>query len=103
MAAANLKSRVSSLRKRLRLHRKERIIVVSCAALAASYLVFDWLKTRAAAPTPEPSLPGGYYEEDFTLELDAPPYGKIYYTTAPSLTLSMDGGRNLEAVFVKTP
>ena len=81
MTAANLKSRVSSLRKRLRLHRKERIIVVSCAALVASYPVFDWLKTRAAAPTPEPSLPGGYYEEEFTLVLNAPPYGKIYYTT----------------------
>ena len=81
MTALDLKSRVSSLRKRLRLHRKERIIVVSCVALVASYPVFDWLKTRAAAPTPEPSLPGGYYEEDFTLVLDAPPYGKIYYTT----------------------
>ena len=81
MTALDLKSRVSSLRKRLRLHRKERIIVVSCVALVASYPVFDWLKTRAAAPTPEPSLPGGYYEEEFTLVLDAPPYGKIYYTT----------------------
>ena len=81
MTALDLKSRVSSLRKRLRLHRKERIIVVSCVALAASYPVFDWLKTRAAAPTPEPSLPGGYYEEEFPLVLNAPPYGKIYYTT----------------------
>ena len=81
MTALDLKSRVSSLRKRLRLHRKERIIVVSCVALVASYPVFDWLKTRAAAPTPEPSLPGGYYEEDFTLVLNAPSYGKIYYTT----------------------
>ena len=81
MTALDLKSRVSSLRKRLRLHRKERIIVVSCAALAVSYPVFDWLKTRAAAPIPEPSLPGGYYEEEFPLELNAPPYGKIYYTT----------------------
>lgn len=81
MSAANLKSRVSSLRKRLRLHRKEWIIVVSCAALAASYPGFEWLKNRASTPTPEPSLPGGYYEEEFTLELDAPPYGKIYYTT----------------------
>lgn len=81
MTALDLKSRVSSLRKRLRLHRKERIIVVSCVALVASYPVFDWLKTRAAAPTPEPSLPGGYYEEEFPLELNAPPYGKIYYTT----------------------
>ena len=81
MTALDLKSRVSSLRKSLRLHRKERIIVVSCVALVASYPVFDWLKTRAAAPTPEPSLPGGYYEEEFTLVLNAPPYGKIYYTT----------------------
>jgi len=81
MTALDLKSRVSSLRKRLRLHRKERIIVVSCVALVASYPVFDWLKTRAAAPTPEPSLPGGYYEEGFPLVLNAPPYGKIYYTT----------------------
>ena len=87
MTASSLKSRVSSLRGRLRLRRKERIIVLSCAALALSYPVFDWLKTRASAPVPEPSVPGGYYEDDFVLYLDAPAYGRIYYTTdgsAPS-------------------
>lgn len=81
MTALDLKSRVSGLRSRLRLRRKERIIVISCAALALCYPAFKWLKTRATAPAPQPSVPGGYYEEDFTLELTAPPYGKIYYTT----------------------
>ncbi|HAL88057.1 MAG TPA: spore coat protein CotH, partial [Clostridiales bacterium] len=45
---------------------------------------------------PEASLPGGYYENDVTLELNAPPYGKIYYTTdgsAPSKnSIPYDGG-----------
>lgn len=81
MTALDLKSRVSDWRRLLRRGRRKRIIIVSCVALALCYPVFDWLKTRAAAPTPEPSLPGGYYEEDFTLVLNAPPYGKIYYTT----------------------
>ena len=60
---------------------KSRVIFLSCVALALCEPTFKWLKTRAAAPTPEASLPGGYYEEDFTLELTAPPYGKVYYTT----------------------
>lgn len=81
MTALDLKSRASGLRRKLRRGRRSRLIVLSCAALALSYPAFDWLKTRAAAPIPEASLPGGYYEEDFTLELNAPPYGKIYYTT----------------------
>ena len=81
MTALDLKSRASGLKRKLRRGRRSRLIVLSCAALALCYPAFDWLKTRAAAPAPEASLPGGYYEEDFTLVLTAPPYGKIYYTT----------------------
>ena len=81
MTALDLKSRVSDWRRLLRQGRRKRIIIVSCVVLALCYPAFEWLKTRASAPNPEPSLPGGYYEEEFTLELNAPPYGKIYYTT----------------------
>ena len=96
MTALDLKSRVSGFRRKLRRRRGIRLIVLSCAALALCYPAFDWLKTRASAPVPEASLPGGYYENDVTLELNAPPYGKIYYTTdgsAPSKnSIPYDGG-----------
>ena len=96
MTALDLKSRVSGFRRKLRRGRRIRLIVLSCAALALCYPAFDWLKTRASAPVPEASLPGGYYEDDVTLELNAPPYGKIYYTTdgsAPSKnSIPYDGG-----------
>ena len=81
MTALDLKSRVSDWRRLLRRGRRKRIIIVSCVALALCYPAFEWLKTRATAPVPEASVPGGYYEADFTLELTAPPYGQIYYTT----------------------
>ena len=81
MTALDLKSRVSDWRRLLRRGRRKRIIIVSCVALALCYPVFEWLKTRATAPVPKASVPGGYYEADFTLELTAPPYGQIYYTT----------------------
>lgn len=41
---------------------------------------FSWLKKQCVAPTPEPSSPGGYYQDAFLLELSAPTNGTIYYT-----------------------
>ena len=57
------------------------LIVCSCIALVLSISGFEWLETGASAPTPVPSVPGGYYEDAFVLYLDAPPFGQIYYTT----------------------
>lgn len=66
---------------------KKRIIwiLVSCAALIPVMLFFSWEKKVYSAPVPEPSAWGGYYENEFTLELKAPPNGRIYYTTDGSL------------------
>ena len=41
---------------------------------------FGWIKDRCNAPVPEPSVSGGYYSAPFTLELQAPEDGTIYYT-----------------------
>ncbi len=60
-------------------------ILVSCLLLAALIPFFSWIKERYAAPTPEPSAWGGYYDEPFTLELYAAASGRIYYTTDGSL------------------
>lgn len=59
----------------------------SCILLALCTAGVEWAKYRGASPAPEPSVPGGYYEDAFVLYLKAPPFGKIYYTTdgsAPS-------------------
>lgn len=68
---------------------KRRVVLVaySCILLVLCTAGLEWAKNRGVAPVPEPSVPGGYYEDAFVLYLDAPQYGKIYYTTdgsAPS-------------------
>lgn len=61
---------------------------------------WNWASQRSAAPIPEPSAPGGYYDQAFTLRLNAPANGKIYYTTdgsAPTEDSTVyDGGILLE-------
>ena len=62
---------------------KKRVFMVglSCAALILLSVFWSWVRQMSAAPTPEPSLPGGYYDDAFVLELKAPSNGSIYYTT----------------------
>ncbi len=57
------------------------LIILSCGLLLFSGLFFQYIKTIADAPVPEPSVASGYYEEPFVLELKAPEGGIIYYTT----------------------
>lgn len=61
------------------------ILLASCLLLAVVCCFFGWLNERKAAPMPEPSHWGGYYDEDFVLRLSAPKAGTIYYTTDGSL------------------
>ena len=61
------------------------LLVCSCALLAASLLALGWTQRQNAAPAPVPSVPGGYYGEAFTLHLEAPANGRIYYTTDGSV------------------
>ncbi|MGM9660101.1 MAG: CotH kinase family protein [Faecousia sp.] len=80
------------------MRRRVLLIVFSCVLLVLCAAGVDWAKTRGAAPTPVPSVPGGYYEDAFVLYLDAPPFGQIYYTTDGSepttdATLYTDGIR----------
>lgn len=52
-------------------------------ALIASVLLlaaFLLLEQYCRAPMPEPSVPGGYYYEEFVLHFTAPENGTIYYT-----------------------
>lgn len=52
-------------------------------ALIASVLLlaaFLLLEQHCRAPVPEPSVPGGYYDEEFVLHFTAPENGTIYYT-----------------------
>lgn len=66
---------------------KQRIwqILLSCVLLLGALWLFHWEKQRQAAPMPEPSVWGGYYEAPFTLTLSTGGNGKIYYTTDGSL------------------
>ena len=57
------------------------MVGLSCAALILLSGFWSWVRQMSAAPTPEPSLPGGYYDDAFVLELKAPSNGSIYYTT----------------------
>lgn len=57
------------------------VIALSAVLLLLLCGGFGWLKDRCAAPAPEPSHSGGYYEDAFLLELTAPANGRIYYTT----------------------
>ena len=63
------------------MRRRVLLIAFSCVLLVLCAAGVDWAKTRGSAPTPVPSVPGGYYEDAFVLYLDAPPFGQIYYTT----------------------
>jgi len=62
---------------------KQRIwqILLSFVLLLGALGLFHWEKQRQAAPMPEPSAWGGYYENPFVLTLSAGRDGKIYYTT----------------------
>lgn len=72
------------------------LLICSGILLVLAFGFFSWAKQQSAAPTPKPSLPGGYYEDAFTLELSAPGNGTIYYTTDGSIPTSgssrYDGG-----------
>lgn len=68
---------------------KIRILVFSSVVFVLLCSMFHWLKSTYATPAPIPSHPGGYYEDAFTLTLEAPANGTIYYTTdgsTPTLT-----------------
>lgn len=54
------------------------MLMISCAAMV---FFCAWTHQACSAPAPIPSVPGGYYEASFTLTLDAPSNGKVYYTT----------------------
>ena len=62
---------------------RRRIFLVgfSCILLVISLIGFDLVRYERSAPAPVPSVPGGYYEDAFTLYLTAPSSGSIYYTT----------------------
>lgn len=61
------------------------ILWASCLLLIGALCCFCWINQENAAPMPEPSLRGGYYDEAFVLRLSAPANGTIYYTTDGSL------------------
>lgn len=64
---------------------RQNLLFLTGILLGICFLFFSWLKPQLAAPVPEASHPGGYYEESFLLKLNAPSNGKIYYTTDGSL------------------
>lgn len=55
-------------------------LLLSCVLLALAAVLFGILRAAYAAPMPEASARGGYYESSFTLELTAPKNGRIHYT-----------------------
>ena len=55
-------------------------VLISAIVLMILIFFFGWIKDRCNAPVPEPSVSGGYYSAPFTLELQAPEDGTIYYT-----------------------
>lgn len=61
------------------------LLVISCLFLLAACCLFPLVNRSEAAPMPEPSHWGGYYDESFVLQLSAPKNGTIYYTTDGSL------------------
>lgn len=65
--------------------RKNTFLLASCGLLAAAAAFFLWVERQYAAPVPVPSVPGGYYEEEFTLQFTPPPHGKIYFSTDGSI------------------
>lgn len=78
--------------------RKCAMILLSCVLFGLVFCFACWKEEVHATPSPEPSVPGGYYNDPFVLKLNAPAYGKIYYTldgSAPTTedTLYTDGIR----------
>lgn len=61
------------------------ILWVSCLLLAVACCLFTWFDSKKAAPMPQPSVWGGYYDDAFVLWLSAPKNGTIYYTTDGSM------------------
>ena len=61
------------------------ILLGSCLLLLAACWLFALFSRGDAAPMPEPSHWGGYYDDAFVLRLSAPKNGAIYYTTDGSL------------------
>ena len=67
------------------MNKRKGILLASCLVLIAACCLFPLVNRSEAAPMPEPSHWGGYYDESFTLTLSAPKNGTIYYTTDGSL------------------
>lgn len=57
------------------------LALFSCAALLLVLGIMGHNRSFLSTPVPNPSRPSGYYDSPFTLELDAPKSGTIYYTT----------------------
>lgn len=57
------------------------LLLCSGILLVLAAVFFNWMNIQTAAPVPQPSVPGGYYDSAFTLMLHAPSNGAIYYTT----------------------
>lgn len=72
--------------------RRLSLLLASAALLVCTMALFRGYNRYTATPTPVPSAPGGYYEQPFTLTLDAPSQGTIYYTTDGS-TPTVDSWR----------
>ena len=72
--------------------RRLSLLLASAALLVCTMALFRGYNRYTATPTPVPSAPGGYYEQPFTLTLDAPSQGAIYYTTDGS-TPTVDSQR----------
>ena len=56
-------------------------LIASVLALVVLTVGFLFLEQHCQAPVPVPSVPGGYYDEEFVLQFTAPENGTIYYTT----------------------
>ena len=56
-------------------------LIASVLSLFALTVGFLFLEQHCQAPVPVPSVPGGYYDEEFVLQFTAPENGTIYYTT----------------------
>ena len=61
--------------------RRLSLLLASAALLVCTMALFRGYNRYTATPTPVPSAPGGYYPQPFTLTLDAPSQGAVYYTT----------------------